>query len=241
MSEIREKWSRTTGRGLEFYQQLLGLRLEELNGKRLLNIGAGKSNIGPELEAQDIHPAKVVNVDLAYNTEQQQGLRGMVTGKRMESLPDNAVAADMRNLPFSAESFDTILHLWSLAWLNDEDKLPAIQEALRVCALDGEVKIFPCIRPNTIHSALIQQTDISFSRPNKDMLKLLTASTEQQSKINKLRQLLSNMDMIGIDAGNQLYEGVRGNSVGILTIRKQHSTEDLMIAIQDLVNKGMAF
>lgn len=112
LDKINSKVSRTTSRSMNFYKELLWININDLENQKILNVGAWDSELNKELEKNWIEPSIFINTDLKAKSW---------------------VKSDMRNLPFSEESFDKLLYLWSLPWiLYKEEKNKAINEALRV-------------------------------------------------------------------------------------------------------------
>lgn len=256
-----ENMSRTTGRSLEFYKQFLKIDLLDFENKKILNIGAGKSDINHELEKQNIHPEILINLDFAYkNIGESHGVFKTLGGKKFNknNTPLNAVAGDMKHLPMPDESLDKVIYLWSLCWLKDNDKPAAINEAYRVCGNEGEIKIYPVSFSEKTKKLIDKYPFIKVSTPEmklKDLqdaniqdgaFKLLKKflfagedsgpSKESQELRTELRQLLSNQENILMEFAHRLRYGIEGKKIGTLTITKYSDTnpETFSQAIQEL-------
>jgi ubiquinone/menaquinone biosynthesis C-methylase UbiE len=241
-----ERISRTTGRPLEFYEQFLGVTPTDFEGRKILNVGAGRSDINSELERRNIHPEVLINFDLAYkDVGDGRGVFKRVAGKALhkEHIPLNAAAGDMKRLPFADNELDSVIYLWSVCWLEGKDRPAAIDEAYRVCKEGGEVKIYPISFAKEAQKAIERYPFIQVSRPHYDIDRLFRSGMEDKDALGKIRQFLSNLDEIQIEGVQRLIAGMRGKQVGTLTIRKTPDVdqETFSNAIRELADSGFTF
>jgi ubiquinone/menaquinone biosynthesis C-methylase UbiE len=107
----------------------LGIGKEGMKGKRVLNVGAGLSDLGKELP-----DSSVIDIDLnpgAANT--RLSLQDVLYEKLSMREPRKFIVGDARYLPFKDNEFDVVLALQSTyRILNDSSRLKAFRELLRV-------------------------------------------------------------------------------------------------------------
>lgn len=118
--------SRRTIRYFEDYKDLFGFNCKELNGKSILDLGAGDSTFAEDL----VGIAKeVVRLDPKYSDNSPEYRKG-------------AIAGIAQNLPFRDNSFDEVLASVSLYWIKTglDD---ALLEMIRVTKPEGQIRIFP--------------------------------------------------------------------------------------------------
>lgn len=230
----KEKISRTTGRPLEYYNQLLGLALEDYTNKSILNVGSGASDLKLMLEEHGVNPKSVVNVDFAYkNVETKTGVLDFITGKNLkrEDTPQGAVAADIKSLPFADGSFDKVLGLWSVGWLN-EAKIPdAVTESYRVCNEGGEVRIYPVFISKESLEIAKQYPFLRTERPSVDLGELMRAG----------ESIISKIDYLSIEASARLRGGLllgKPPSTLIILKNKDITLDMIKKAIQNLIENG---
>lgn len=128
-----------TGRDFEDYANQFGYkdREHELKGKKILDIGSGKSSFAFEAEA---YGATVISLDPSYKYTSPFSR-------------NNAVAALAQELPFRDGSFDEVIASWSLFWVNTGIE-NALQEMLRVTRAEGQMKVFPALAKDISHPAI---------------------------------------------------------------------------------------
>ncbi len=111
------------------------LKVEELEellkNKKIFDFGCGKSELSKELKSKNI------NTDIISYDIKKESL--------LESEAENSVQGPGENLPFSDESFDSILATYSLPyWASSEDMIENnFKELLRVLKKDGTLCIAP--------------------------------------------------------------------------------------------------
>lgn len=137
-----EIYSEINGRNLEFYLGISDLRESDLDGKVILNLGAGGSDLQRDLLKRGVSPRKVISVDLAYDIRfnRTKGYSGFVP-------PQNgAVRGDMCQLGpcVPPESIDYCFAVWSLSfYLPPERQKLALTEIIRVLKPKGTAYIYP--------------------------------------------------------------------------------------------------
>lgn len=262
-----EEMSRTTGRSLEFYKQFLELTPSDFNGKKVLNVGAGRSDINSELEKEGVQPEMLINLDFAYeNIGDSKGIFKVVSGKALhkEDIPLTAVAADMKQLPFTDNELDKVICLWSVGWLRDKDKPMAISEAYRVCKDDGEIKIYPISFTKKAQEIAKKYPFIQISKPELNPKNLEDANIregafgllrrffanedsgpteEGQKQAKEFKQLLSNDENILLEFAHRFRYTLEGKTIGALTIKKLPGVDlkTFNNAIQELDRNGVTF
>lgn len=242
---VREKISRTTDRPLEFYKQFLNINPEYYDGKSILNIGAGRSDLAQELKEKNIEPKLLANLDLAYkNAGESVGPLSYLIGKSFngEDVPKEGVAGDMKMLPFKDQSMDSIFFLWSLGWLKEKDRPQAISEALRVVKSGGEIKIYPVSLPNNAKEVVSQNFPfIEIGAPEAYKSGLLKAGTENKSIIDRAQQYLLNTEKITMEISARLIESMRGKEIVSLSIHKNSDADKIRTALAELAARGFSF
>lgn len=150
-----------TGRSLAFYSHEIFFEPELLHDKKILNLGAGSSNLSTELKKRKIH-CSVIELDLLEDpyinnslklvrTQISHLLNRYLTGDKKKKLirkimgteKRDLVQADMINLPFPDRSFDIIVALHSTYQLPIERKQVVFKEMLRVA---NHIHISPILK-----------------------------------------------------------------------------------------------
>lgn len=150
LDKINTKISRITSRNINFYKELLWLDINTLNWKNILNVWAWNSKIDEELNKIWINPSLFVNTDLKSK---------------------KWVIADMRKLPFINDSFDDLLYLWSISWiLYNNDKIKALEEALRVTKEWWNIFIYPVVISDENYENINQFTNIKINEVNLNII-----------------------------------------------------------------------
>lgn len=130
---LLERMAVSTNRKLEYYLSKTEMDVEDLRNKKILNVGAGRTNLQRDLEMQGIRDAQVANIDLAYDPTRIKKWTG---GRKIsqEETPHNAIGADFKRIPFVDDSFDIAIASWSVSpWIeNKKVQLFVFKEMLRV-------------------------------------------------------------------------------------------------------------
>lgn len=116
------------------------LRDIKIKPKRILDIGAGTSNLSQSLKK--LYPrAQIFNLDLA-----EQRLK--IAQKNNKKKPNNYfVCADAHALPFADQSFDLVVSNLTWHWMDHLGQ--AIYEAKRILKVDGTL-LFTTFGPDTL-------------------------------------------------------------------------------------------
>jgi len=124
-------------RGLEAYLHIFGLTREDLDGKKVLDLGAG-----PTMQfSQDI---KEANLDTSVAELSPDFIFDDIRHKALESNPSaNAVVGLGQELPFASESFDSVFIVHVLDHVSYEIMTRLLSEALRVTKKGGRVYCGP--------------------------------------------------------------------------------------------------
>ena len=130
---------------LEYTLRSAQLEPADLQGKRILNIGAGKVDLQKELDQRGIE-AQVVNVDRAYNPLKRARKFFYWRVDRKE-IPRPAIRGDFKKLPFRDGSFDIAFASQSVGSFpfKRNVKLRGISEMIRV---SQDSYIFPMEEPD---------------------------------------------------------------------------------------------
>lgn len=144
-----ERYCEITGRQLGEYLTFCPLKAEDLQGKVVLNLGSGGSDLEEELKRKMVFPKAVFNLDLAYirrkNKFLQDWMRNWYGGSTGTFAPKKgAVCGDMCLLPFPSGVIDYCFSLWSLShYLSEERRDLAVSEIIRVLRPTGRAFIHP--------------------------------------------------------------------------------------------------
>lgn len=145
----REMWQETlitSQRSFESYERLLGFSEQELEGKTILDLGAGANLALAE-------GAKERNIDAAVTSlNPQLAEKEKFFGEhlREKAKGERAIAGIAQALPFRDAAFDRIYSLYSVPlYLPTEEKeyRLAFEEMIRVLKPGGEAVLFPCDHP----------------------------------------------------------------------------------------------
>ena len=149
-TESREG-SIVSGRTLEEYRQDLFFEQELLEDKKILNLGAGASNLNSDLKKEGIN-CSVIDLDLNHDPYTNKVIRPIRTQvanlissimhgeskktelirKIMKTGDRKMVQGDMMSLPFKDREFDFVFALWSTYQLPVKKRAEAFGEMLRV-------------------------------------------------------------------------------------------------------------
>lgn len=106
-----------SGRRWEVYSEELGIKAKALKGKKILNFGSGRSNIGKNLKKEGVE-CKVVDLDLCYRPQK-------VTER-------NFVQGNGRMLSFKNDAFNDVFALWTTYQIPLDAKEMVFGELMRV-------------------------------------------------------------------------------------------------------------
>lgn len=128
--------------GLDSYERELGFNRNNLEGKRVLDLGAGQTDrLARDLKEAGIN-AEVVSVSPDF----RRGVNRDILTRRYPEWKRKGVAAIAQQLPFKDDSFDVILAAYSVINFasNDSDSVQTwISEIARVLKLGGEARLGP--------------------------------------------------------------------------------------------------
>lgn len=153
-----------TGRNLESYVGTLLINPEIFDGKRVLIVGAGSTNLEPQLNKRGIKPKLVANFDIVnhpFRAFQNKPIRTLIASfiDKNSNKPDKRelidrimgltgrimVRGDMKRLPFPDKSIDFALALWSTYQLNLNNRKEAFREMMRVA---DHIHVYPIYQPD---------------------------------------------------------------------------------------------
>ena len=139
------------GRDLSTYENILLFNRDELDGKVVLDLGAGpESKFAKELEESGVN-TKVISLSPDFS-------EGKYSKKVRELLPDGKlVAAVGQDMPFKNETFDRIFALHVLhvgEHISNEVFLEIVHEIVRVLKKGGQAKLGPMLNMPGINSWL---------------------------------------------------------------------------------------
>lgn len=245
---FKERTSPTTGRTLEFYRQFLGFEPGEFDGKSVLNIAAGTSSIGTELERQGVKPSLLVNLDLAYQNTGNKAVNPFnLFGKALSrrDIPKTPVAADAKKLPFIDNSFDELLCLWG-AWF-DNKRFPAfIGETYRTLKSDGKIRIYPVsISPEGLSLIANKYPFVSHATPQIDVPRLVNQGilNTGDAPIKTLIRSSFFIPKLVTETALYFYAKIKNKKAGVLRVAKTEkiTQEEVENAMQDLIEHGLEF
>ena len=120
-----------TGRPLADYQAQLDFKHKLLEGKKVLNFGAGNSLLEDDLRRKGV-ASTVVDVDISIDAASAYKIISP-DERTISAFADRKFAqADGRKLPFKDRSFDYVLALWSTYQIPPDAKKQVYGELMRV-------------------------------------------------------------------------------------------------------------
>jgi len=143
-SKSRFEDASLSDRPFEAYEKIFGLTKNGLEGKTILDLGSGASELFKRGADERGIKASIISVNPKLGPNDERGLK-----VRKASSKKNALAAIAEALPFKDESFDMILSLAGVPlWLppREEDYAEAFREVARVLKSGGVVKFYPINR-----------------------------------------------------------------------------------------------
>ncbi len=180
-----------TDRSLKNYLELLDLNIEELKGKKILDLGSGRLQRFPRELLQKIEDkAEVVGLDITLKEEERRKEIKEAQPYLYNSDKLGLIAASFLQLPFQDNSFDLVLSLYGMPlYLTSEDEemskeniRRSVMEILRVLKPGGEARIFPS---NDYLEQVLREEKIQFSKKNKTILVTGTLITEIEEYLSK--------------------------------------------------------
>jgi len=180
-----------TDRSLKEYLELLDLNIEELKGKKILDLGSGRLQRFPRELLQKIEDkAEVVGLDITLKEEERRKEIKEAQPYLYNSDKLGLIAASFLQLPFQDNSFDLVLSLYGMPlYLTSEDEKKSkenirrsVMEILRVLKPGGEARIFPS---NDYLEQVLREEKIQFSKKNKTILVTGTLITEIEEYLSK--------------------------------------------------------
>jgi SAM-dependent methyltransferase len=175
LSFFKRKGFIVTRRGILSYMQALGLRLEDLEGKTVLDLGAGRSPFAPAInKILGSRGTRAFSLDLNANPPDPR-LAGFVR-------------ADAMRTPFRDSSMDMVVSNWFFSlfmpdWTNPQltgFKKSAlthlVNESVRITKPDGEIRVsFPFanlglkgiqfVRAVALRNPKVERVDVTWPRP----------------------------------------------------------------------------
>lgn len=150
LDKISETASPLTDRDLETYCKYFHLKPEDLEGKKILDIGSGKQERFSK-EARRYN-ADVVSLNPALQEESvRQGAKeDMFNNEALLEWRKKSVAGIAQELPFKDKSFDILTSLYAVPYYIDshKGKLSALKEMVRVLKDGGKIYIGPQVIEN---------------------------------------------------------------------------------------------
>lgn len=131
--------NRTGGQYLDFAE----LRPRDLKGKLVLNAGAGESDLEKFLQEQRTK-CRVINVGIGYVSQGGPKFRIPLPlfQPMTDKIPSRAVAADVKQLSFQDNTFDTAFAFYLIGiWLRGPREVKALAELSRVTK--NQIYIYP--------------------------------------------------------------------------------------------------
>lgn len=129
--------------GFEWALQMLGLKESQLQGKRILNVGAGNDFFGQTASEKGL---EVISLDCDYGSHPDLTEKWDFF-KRKYCIPKNvqAIGAVAEKLPFRSGTFDYVISVHSIPKYSTSvcNAGLAIEEMVRVVKPGGEIRIYP--------------------------------------------------------------------------------------------------
>ncbi len=160
---LLERMAIMTGRGAkEVLGSYIFLEPKYLENKRVLNVGAGRTNLEKDLLEKYGVRTNVTNIDLAYDPRRKSWYWYLIWKAPVSSFPKNAIQADMCSLPFSDDYFDISISTASLSsWTSKDRSSLALLELCRVTK--NEIYISPVLERD--HHLIQAQNKLPGSHP----------------------------------------------------------------------------
>lgn len=138
---LLELFSPPSARGLEYYLKHIRLPAESFEGKTILNLGAGGTDLEKELALSGVN-STVYNLDFKYP---RFGKPELTPG-----WPEKSIKADMADLDryFPEDSLDYVISSEGLCrWLPYKKQIVTINKAINALKSHGEIYVFNYQRP----------------------------------------------------------------------------------------------
>lgn len=217
-----EKTAVPTERPGDFYLSFLGLKPENLEHKTILNIGAGGSDLQADLKQHDV---KVLNCDLRYEK----------TPPETESA---LIAADMTALPFSDDSTDIAVALYSAGHPPASTHAGILQEMVRVSR--EKAVIYPC----RIHDQLANTIEehgwkdvLKIEGPKFDPTLLFANMDRSKGFIGNLGRLIKNAYYaLDVEAIGKIFYGTKRVTIDSAALKSSPAWKEI---IEELVRNGL--
>ncbi|MGA3150628.1 MAG: class I SAM-dependent methyltransferase [Candidatus Saccharimonadales bacterium] len=133
----------STGRGISDYREHLGIELEDLRGKRILDVGAGFSIFAREAKE---HGAETISLEPQDPTQRLDMMPEDKAEFRKALSRGEIVPGIVQELPFEDGSFDRVFAVLSVPYYLprvESERILAFDEMVRVLKPGGEIRIFP--------------------------------------------------------------------------------------------------
>jgi len=118
-----------TSRGGGYYQAFFGLKPEDLEGKIILNLGSGYSDLQRDFEHLGF-AVQVFNLDINYGEQIKNGVSF--------SVPGNSIRADFNRLPIKEDTIDICFSSWAISLIkNEKDFLLTVSEVIKLLKPSG--------------------------------------------------------------------------------------------------------
>jgi ubiquinone/menaquinone biosynthesis C-methylase UbiE len=149
------------GRELEQYSDDLGLSLDDFQGKRVLDLGAGLNlKFATQLEAAGLS-ASVISYSPFLAKDD---LRRDALAIAPQNVTAKSVAGMAEELPFADGSFDKVVSIHMLSYVAPESRIAVMSEICRVLAPGGVAYVGPTFKfrsqvPKIMH-ALRRRQDV---------------------------------------------------------------------------------
>jgi len=163
-----------TARGAKEHFEDLGLKLDDLRGKKILDIGSGLNQLANELKPLGID---IISLDPFYGLSREEReaiyksgyedgpekLKELLDQLESENSSSSLVAGRSEALPFDDESFDLIIsHYGSPFYAEDGEKVEKFfSEQSRVLKSGGEARVYPTwFKEPTVEKSAAQEKAI---------------------------------------------------------------------------------
>lgn len=170
---LKERLSVSSKRGLDYYLDHTGLKPEDLEGKTILNLGAGGDDLSDDLKQGYNLNAPVINIDLKYPRK----VFWMTSISDVSLTPQNPIKADVAHLPIPEQCADLAFASNSISrWLSKNRQPEAYTEAVRAIKEGGRLYVFELdwqsTKPTDVYLAIkarYPNTEVSYDKKRKTL------------------------------------------------------------------------
>jgi len=170
------------------------LKRDDLQGKRVLNIGAGKSRLGAIARTRG---AEFIDLDPSFRTLEEEDLKvNAVEG----SAP---VVAKGEELPFRQAAFDEVLISYVLEIVEDPRQI--LEQAMQAVKANGILRIYPVMAFKNLQE-IEWPEGVSFLRRGMDDFAVIIKMNEVDSQKELTAFLFENEETVCLKPDEEMWE-----------------------------------